>query len=119
MQKVMALGHTEENHIVSKTKLRRRLYGCNLNAVSSYFTYEDADEMIRQTLSRNSKRIYHWRNMKDKKRLVLYGTSTNPVGFGYFRTDKGVEFDETLKKACIVLEKEDEQYKVVTSYLVR
>lgn len=123
MQKVVTLGHTEEKHVTSKTQLRKRFYGCKLNAVSSYFTYGDADKMINQILSKNTKRINHWideqKTINENKRLVLYGTSSNPVGFGYFRTNEGVEFDENLKKACIVLEKKGEQYNVVTSYLVR
>lgn len=113
MQKVMTLGHTEEKHVTSKTQLRKRFYGCKLNAVSSYFTYGDADKMINQILSKNTKRINHWideqKTINENKRLVLYGTSSN----------EGVEFDENLKKACIVLEKKGEEYNVVTSYLVR
>lgn len=118
MQNVMAQGHTEEKHVTSKTKLRRRLYGCNLNAVSSYFTCEDAEKMISQVVHKNQDKIENWL-MKPMEKLVLYGESLEPVGFGYFIEKENVIFDSNLKKACVVLKKEEDTFEVLTSYLLR
>lgn len=120
MEDIIKKGHLDR-HITSKTKLRRRLYGCNMDAVSSYFTYDIAQKTINSTIQKNQQKINKWRNQNEKK-LVIYDKSQKALGFGYFRENENVIFCEDLKKFCIVLEKESEKshdYRIVTSYLLR
>lgn len=118
MMQIQSFGHTEEKHVTSKRQLRKRLYGAGKKSVSSYFSQEDAEKMIKSILHKNSSRIQKWEKTS-KERLVLYGVSQTPVGFGYFKEGEKVIFEENLRKACLVLKKNQDSIEILTSYLVK